>query len=206
MVSISYTFYARILRQYFGPKNYKVVFWVWNFLEPKYWQKSNYKMLMKLTHDCYHLFCCLLPFYAVMAIYSSSNEEKLLKVIQISHLLQYYLIYCGQKSLPPINLRPGDNFIYISLVLFCRYAKKNLKPKPQLCNFWHKNIDKKHACKMLMKLTPVEPFFLYEVVFQSIDIWDPCYNAFKSKWRNGLAHYYNFIEGWEGLRILSDGR
>jgi len=23
-----------------------------------------------------------------------------------------------------------------------------------LCNFWHQNIDKKVACKMLMKLTP----------------------------------------------------
>jgi hypothetical protein len=178
MVSISYTFYARILRQYFGPKNYKVVFWVWNFLAPKYWQKSEHKMLMKLTHDCNLLFCCLLPFYAVMAIYSSSNEEQLLKVIQISHLLQYYLIFCGQKSLPPINLRPGDNFINISFVLFCRYvgAKKIKNPNYRFVIFGTKISE--HACKMLMKLTPVEPFFLYEVVFQSIDIWDPCFIAF----------------------------
>ncbi len=27
----------------FGPKNYKAVFWVWDFLAPKYWQKVGIK-------------------------------------------------------------------------------------------------------------------------------------------------------------------
>jgi len=46
--SISSTFYEHILHWYFGAKNYKAVFWVWNFLAPKYKQKSPLKMLIKL--------------------------------------------------------------------------------------------------------------------------------------------------------------
>jgi len=37
------------LGQYFGAKNNKAVFWIWNFLAPKYWKKSARKMLMKFT-------------------------------------------------------------------------------------------------------------------------------------------------------------
>ncbi len=35
--------------QYLFAKNHKAVFWVSNFLVPKYWQKSTRKILMKLT-------------------------------------------------------------------------------------------------------------------------------------------------------------
>jgi len=50
--SISSTFYACILRQYFGAKNYKAVFWVLNFWHQNIGKKSASKMLMKLTPGC----------------------------------------------------------------------------------------------------------------------------------------------------------
>jgi len=50
MVSISSTFYAGILRQYFGAKSYKAVFWFEIFWRQFIGKKSTHKMLMKLTH------------------------------------------------------------------------------------------------------------------------------------------------------------
>ncbi len=41
--------FMRFFWQYLIAKNYKAVFWIWNFSAPKYWQKSAHKMLMKLT-------------------------------------------------------------------------------------------------------------------------------------------------------------
>jgi len=43
--------YMSIFRTNFGAKNYKAVFWVLNFLVPKYQQKSARKMLIKLTPE-----------------------------------------------------------------------------------------------------------------------------------------------------------
>jgi hypothetical protein len=41
---------VRILRQYFGAKNYKAMIWVSTFWRQNIGKKSAHKMLVKLTH------------------------------------------------------------------------------------------------------------------------------------------------------------
>ncbi len=48
-VPILTTFYELTFFWYFGAKNYKAVFWVWNFFRQNIGKKSLRKILMKLT-------------------------------------------------------------------------------------------------------------------------------------------------------------
>jgi len=103
--SISSTFYSHILRQFFGAKNYKAVFWVWIFLGAKILTKKAHIKCWWNLHQVGHVWI--------------SSKKHTLRVIDFSILLPHFRHYHTMFSI--FHRTVSNPFQPSEILLFCNY-------------------------------------------------------------------------------------